>query len=128
VPPRPPPTWVTSPPQQVSPTAVLQGQRARSRGSPPAWLNRFRRLIVRYERRADILSGLPLPRLQSQLVEGLPAAVLQHVRSDVLPEEQILPDFSTPWPWDFDSFVVALSIIQQNREVAEQGLEELFAT
>src|SRR5918994_421073 len=47
---------------------------------------------------------------------------------DVPPEERVLPDYSTPWPWDFDSFVVALSIVNRTREAAEQGLEELVAT
>jgi hypothetical protein len=46
---------------------------------------------------------------------------------DVPPEERVLPDNSTPWPWEFDSFVFALSIVQQMRKAAEQGLEELVA-
>ena len=33
-----------------------------------------------------------------------------------------------PWPWDFDAFVVALSVMTHTREAAEQGLEELVAT
>ena len=47
---------------------------------------------------------------------------------DVPPEERVHPDYNTPWPWDFDSFVVALSVVQTMREAAEQGLEELVAT
>ena len=39
----------------------------------------------------------------------------------------MLPDFRTPWPWDFDSFVVALSVMTHTRDAAEQSLEELVA-
>jgi hypothetical protein len=53
---------------------------------------------------------------------------LEDLLSDVPPEERVLPDFSTPWPWDLDSLVVALKVVQLNREEAESGLEELVAT
>jgi hypothetical protein len=53
---------------------------------------------------------------------------LEDLLIDVPPEERVLPDFSTPWPWDFDSFVVTLSVMTHTREAAEQGLEELVAT
>jgi hypothetical protein len=53
---------------------------------------------------------------------------LEDLLIDVPPEERELPDFSTPWPWDFDSFVVALTIIQETREASEESLEELVAT
>jgi hypothetical protein len=53
---------------------------------------------------------------------------LEDLHIDVPPEERELPDFSTPWPWEFDSFVVALSVVQETREAAEQSLEELVAT
>jgi hypothetical protein len=53
---------------------------------------------------------------------------LEDLLVDVPPEERVLPDYSTPWPWDFDSFVVALSVMNHTREAAEQGLEELVAT
>jgi hypothetical protein len=56
------------------------------------------------------------------------ASDLEDLLVDVPPEERVLPDFSTPWPWDFDSFVVALSVMTHTREAAEQGLEELVAT
>jgi hypothetical protein len=52
----------------------------------------------------------------------------EYFLDDVPPEERTLPDFSTPWPWDIDSFVVALSIAQETREATAQGLEELVAT
>ena len=35
-----------------------------------AWLNRFRRLTVRYERRADIHQAVPYPRLLPGLLQG----------------------------------------------------------
>jgi hypothetical protein len=46
---------------------------------------------------------------------------------DVPPEERVLPDFSAPWPWDFDSFVVAHSVMNHARQNAEQSLENLLA-
>jgi hypothetical protein len=52
---------------------------------------------------------------------------LEDLLIDVPPEERELPDFSAPWPWEFDSFVVALSVVQETREAAEQSLEELVA-
>ena len=52
---------------------------------------------------------------------------LEDLIGDLPPEERQLPDFSTPWPWDFDSFVVALSVIHETRHVSEQELEELVA-
>jgi hypothetical protein len=47
---------------------------------------------------------------------------------DVPPQDRVLPDFSTPWPWDFDSFVVALSVMNHARQNAEQSLENLLAS
>jgi hypothetical protein len=35
---------------------------------------------------------------------------LEDLLVDVPPEERVLPDYSTPWPWEFDSFVVALAV------------------
>jgi hypothetical protein len=56
------------------------------------------------------------------------ASDLEDLLVDVPPEERTLPDFSTPWPWDFDSFIVALSIVNHTREAAEQSLAALVAT
>ena len=53
---------------------------------------------------------------------------LEDLLVDVPPEERVLPDLSTPWRWDFDSFVVALSVVNDMREASEQSLEELVAT
>ena len=53
---------------------------------------------------------------------------LEDLLTDVPPEERVLPDVSTPWPWDVDSFVVALSAVQHMREASERGLEELAPT
>ena len=47
---------------------------------------------------------------------------------DMPPAERVLPDFSTPWPWDFDSFVVALSVVAHAREAAERSLTALVAS
>jgi hypothetical protein len=53
---------------------------------------------------------------------------LEDLLVDVPPAERVLPDYSTPWPWDFDSFVVALSVMNHTRQAAEQGLAELVTT
>ena len=53
---------------------------------------------------------------------------LEDLLVDVPPEERVLPDLSTPWLWDFHSFVVALSVVNDMREAGEQSLEELVAT
>ena len=47
---------------------------------------------------------------------------------DVPPEDRVLPDYSTPWPWDVDPLVVALSVVNQTRAVAEQSLTALVAS
>jgi len=56
------------------------------------------------------------------------ASVVEDLLIDVQPENRVQPDFSTPWHWDFDSFVVALSVVQHMRQASEQSLEELVAT
>jgi len=56
------------------------------------------------------------------------ASDLEDLLINVPPDERVLPDFSTPWPWEFDSFIVALSVVQQTRQASERGLEELVAT
>jgi hypothetical protein len=56
------------------------------------------------------------------------ASDLEDLLLDVPPEERTLPDFSTPWPWDFDSFIVALSIVNHTREAAEQSLADVVAS
>src|ERR671916_592911 len=48
---------------------------------------------------------------------------LEDLLVDVPPEERVLPDFSTPWPWDFDPLVVALTTVQETRQASERGLE-----
>jgi hypothetical protein len=52
---------------------------------------------------------------------------LEDLLVDVPSEERVLPDYSTPWPWDFDSLVVALSVTNHTWGAADQGLEELVA-
>jgi hypothetical protein len=52
---------------------------------------------------------------------------LECLLGDVPPEERIVPEFRTPWPWDFDSFAVALSVMQFMRDTSAQSLEELVA-
>ena len=52
---------------------------------------------------------------------------LEDLLVDVPPEEPLLPDFSTPWPWEFDSMAIAHDIVQRTRAAAAQSLEELLA-
>ena len=52
---------------------------------------------------------------------------LEDLLGDVPPAERVLPDYSTPWPWEFDSFVVALSVMTHTQQSAEQSLEELVS-
>ena len=56
------------------------------------------------------------------------ATELEDFLVDVPPQERVLPDFSTPWPWDFAPLVMALSVVQGSREEAEQSLEQLLGT
>ena len=77
---------------------------------------------------------LTLPKLQEFAVVAAwiatlaeSAGDLEDLLIDVPPEERVLPDFSTPWLWDFDAFVVALSVVNHLREASEQSLEELVA-
>jgi len=56
------------------------------------------------------------------------ASDVEDLLIDVPPQDRVLPDFSTPWPWDFDSFVVALSVMNHARQNAKQSLENLLAS
>lgn len=42
----------------------------------------------------------------------------------VPPDERVLPDFSTPWPWACDSFIVVYSVAKETRDAAQEDLEE----
>jgi hypothetical protein len=55
------------------------------------------------------------------------ASDVEDLLIDVPPAERVLPDFRTPWPWAFDAFVVALSIMTHTRQAAELRLEDLLA-
>ena len=46
---------------------------------------------------------------------------------NVPPDERVLPDFSTPWPWACDSFIVVYSVAKETRDAAQEGLEESVA-
>jgi hypothetical protein len=54
------------------------------------------------------------------------ATDLEEFLADVPPEEHLLPDFRTPWPWEFHSFSFALTVIRHERNAAEQSLEDLL--
>ena len=51
------------------------------------------------------------------LTAGRSAADVPRTRDQ--PEERLLPDFRTLWPWKFDSLVLALSIIRRNQDARE---------
>jgi hypothetical protein len=52
---------------------------------------------------------------------------LEDLNVDLTPEERALPDFSTPWPWDFDTVSLAQFVVTMHREEVEKGVEELLA-
>ena len=52
---------------------------------------------------------------------------LEDLNIDVPPEQRLLSDFSTPWPWEFDALALAVTIIRRNRDAAQLNLEELLA-
>jgi hypothetical protein len=52
---------------------------------------------------------------------------LEDLNVDVPHAQRLLPDFSTPWPWEFDSVVVAVTVIRRNRDAAALSLEEGLA-
>jgi hypothetical protein len=53
---------------------------------------------------------------------------VEDLLSDVPSEEQVLPEFSTPWPWDFDPPAVALTVVRLHREEGARTLEDRVAT
>jgi hypothetical protein len=56
------------------------------------------------------------------------ASDVEDLLVDLPPEERVLPDYSTPWPWDFDPFVVALSVMTHTRQAAELSLAAQVST
>ena len=38
-----------------------------------------------------------------------------------------MPNFRTPWPWEFDTMAVALAVVKTHRTEAVHALEELLA-
>lgn len=55
------------------------------------------------------------------------AQELEDLLAGVPPEERQLPDFSTPWPWQFDDLAIAHFVVQGSREDGEQLLAEQVA-
>jgi hypothetical protein len=43
-------------------------------------------------------------------------------------QEPLMPDFHTPWPWEFDTMAVALAVVKTHRTEVIHALEELLAT
>jgi hypothetical protein len=43
-------------------------------------------------------------------------------------EEPLMPDFHTPWPWEFDPMAVARAVVKTHRTEVVHALEELVAT
>ena len=52
---------------------------------------------------------------------------LEDLNVDVPHAERLLPDFRTPWPWEFNSVVVAVTVVRHDQQAAEQNLEERLA-
>jgi hypothetical protein len=46
----------------------------------------------------------------------------------VPPDAPLLPDFSTPWPWDSDTMAVARSTVQASRDAATKDLRDRLAS
>src|SRR5215216_2776015 len=55
------------------------------------------------------------------------ADYLEDLNIDVAHAERLLPDFSTPWPWEFDAVIVAVTILRRNRDAAALDLDEALA-
>jgi len=47
---------------------------------------------------------------------------------DLPPDEPLLSDFTTPWPWDVDSMAVARSLVQASRDAATKDLRDRLAS
>ena len=43
-------------------------------------------------------------------------------------QEPLMPDFHTPWPWEFDTMAVARAVVKTHRSEVVQALEDLVAT
>jgi len=52
---------------------------------------------------------------------------LAELVDEVPAEGPALPDFSTPWPWEFDSVALAVIVMRHNRDDAAQRLEAQLA-
>jgi hypothetical protein len=79
--------------------------------------------------------GLPHPTLQECAMIAAWIATLAETIDDLedllieLPrQEPLMPNFRTPWPWEFDTMAVALAVVKTHRTEAVQALEELLAT
>ena len=79
--------------------------------------------------------GLTHPKLQEFAMIAAWIATLAETIDDLedllieLPrEEPLMPDFHTPWPWEFDTMAVALAVVKTHRNEAVHALEQLVAT
>ena len=52
---------------------------------------------------------------------------LEELVEEVPAEGPTLPDFSTPWPWEFDSVALAVTVMRHQRDDAARSLEEQLA-
>jgi hypothetical protein len=55
------------------------------------------------------------------------ATDLEELLDDAPREERALPDFSTRWPWQFDSVAVAQTVLHHERDGAARRLEDVLA-
>ena len=79
--------------------------------------------------------GLTHPKLQEFALIAAGIATLAETIDDLedlliaLPrQEPLMPNFRTPWPWEFDTMAVALAVVKTHRTEAVHALEELLAT
>jgi hypothetical protein len=77
--------------------------------------------------------GLPKLRVfafQAAWIATLAETVddLDDLLVDLPPDERLLPAFTMPWPWDFDSMALARSLVQASRDAATKDLRDLLAT
>jgi hypothetical protein len=79
--------------------------------------------------------GLTHPKLQEFALIAAWIATLAETIDDLedlliaLPrQEPLMPNFRTPWPWEFDTMAVARAVVRTHRTEVIHALEDLLAT
>ena len=78
--------------------------------------------------------GLTHPKLQefamiAAWIDTLAETVddLEDLLIELPRQEPLMPNFRTPWPWEFDTMAVALAVVKTHRNEVIHALEELLA-